>query len=222
MENTTTNTTTLNLEAASKHFETLGEAGSAVLYKICQPEASPADIASALGQKLDKDGKPRSTDIRVSGISQLIQAGFIVTAAIPEGGLKPVRRSTGGTAAAIAAAKAEAEAVKAEAEATALATVTAAALAVLKATNGDDTALGDMPAAAVAAALKQWEAAEEDKRHKANAEAAALLAKCAEAAGVEAAALLEWIEAAKAKAEAEARAAIARAEAAETKKAKKA
>lgn len=186
MENTST-AAALNLETAKTYFEQLGEAGSAVLYKICQPEASPADIAAALNQKLDKDGKPRSTDIRISGVSQLIQAGFIVTAAVPEAGLKPlsVKRS-GGSAAAIAAAKAEAEAA-----------VAAAALAVLNATNGNAAALAGMPEAAQAAALEQWNAAQAKKQNAANAEAAALLAKCAEAAGVEAAALLDWIEAVK-------------------------
>lgn len=186
MENTST-AAALNLETAKTYFEQLGEAGSAVLYKICQPEASPADIAAALNQKLDKDGKPRSTDIRISGVSQLIQAGFIVTAAVPENGLKPlsVKRS-GGSAAAIAAAKAEAEAA-----------VAAAALAVLNATNGNAAALAGMPEAAQAAALEQWNAAQAKKQNAANAEAAALLAKCAEAAGVEATALLDWIEAVK-------------------------
>ena len=199
MSNNTNNAAaSLNIEAATDYFKQLGEAGSAVLYKICQPEASPADIAAALGQKLDKDGKPRSTDIRISGVSQLIQAGFIVTAAIPEGGLKPVTvKRAGGNAAAIAAAKAEAEAVKAEAEAAALATVTAAALAVLNATNGNAAALAGMPEAAQAAALERWTAAEAAKTAAANAEAASLLAKCAEAAGVEAKALLDWIEAVK-------------------------
>ena len=206
MSNNTNNAAaSLNIEAATDYFKQLGEAGSAVLYKICQPEASPADIAAALGQKLDKDGKPRSTDIRISGVSQLIQAGFIVTAAIPEGGLKPVTvKRAGGNAAAIAAAKAEAEAVKAEAEAVkaeaeaaALATVTAAALAVLNATNGNAAALAGMPEAAQAAALERWTAAEAAKTAAANAEAASLLAKCAEAAGVEAKALLDWIEAVK-------------------------
>ena len=197
MENTST-AAALNLETAKTYFEQIGEAGSAVLYKICQPEASPADIAAALNQKLDKDGKPRSTDIRISGVSQLIQAGFIVTAAVPEDGLKPlsVKRS-GGSAAAIAAAKAEAEAAVAAAEIAALATVTAAALAVLNATNGNAAALAGMPEAAQAAALEQWNAAQAKKQNAANAEAAALLAKCAEAAGVEATALLDWIEAVK-------------------------
>ena len=211
--NTNTNTTTTNnaavtLETAAAHFEALGEAGAAVLYKICKPEATPADIAAALKQRLDKDGKPRSTDIRISGVSQLIQAGFLITAAVPTGGLKPVtaRRSSGGSAAAITAAKAEAEAAKAEAaaeaaaaiaeaEAATLATVTAAALAVLNATNGDAAALAGMPEAAQAAALERWNAEQAEKLNAANAEAAALLAKCAEAAGVEAAALLDWIEA---------------------------
>jgi hypothetical protein len=197
--------TEITLESAAAYFDQLGEAGSAVLYKICSPEASPADIAAALQQKLDKDGKPRSTDIRISGISQLIQAGFTVSASIPEGGLKPqvVRRSASGTSAAVASAKAEAEAAKAEAaeavnaaEAAALATVTAAALAVLKATAGNTAALAGMPEAAVAAALEQWEAAQAEKRNADNAAAASLLADCAEAAGVEAAALLDWVKAA--------------------------
>lgn len=206
MSNTNTNTATVTLEAAAAYFEQLGEAGAAVLYKVCKPEASPADIAAALGQKLDKDGKPRSTDIRISGVSQLIQAGFIITAAIPEGGLKPVTvKRQAGTSAAIAAAKAEAEAVKAEAEAAALATVTAAALAVLNATNGNAEALAGMPEVAITAALERWNAAETEKRNAANAEAASLLAKCAEAAGVEATSLLDWIGTAKAKAEAEAK-----------------
>lgn len=195
--NTNTNTA-VTLETAAAYFDQLGEAGSAVLYKICKPEATPADIAAALGQKLDKDGKPRSTDVRISGVSQLIQAGFIVTAAIPEGGLKPISvKRQAGTSAAIAA-KAEAEAVKAEAEAAALATVTAAALVVLNATNGNAEALAGMPEAAVSAALERWNAEQAEKLNAANAEAAALLAKCAEAAGVEAAALLEWIKAANA------------------------
>ena len=205
--NTTNNAAAVTLETAAAHFEALGEAGSAVLYKICKPEATPADIAAALGQKLDKDGKPRSTDIRISGVSQLIQAGFIVTAAIPESGLKPVAvKRTGGNAAAITAAKAEAEAAKAEAkaeaaaaiaeaEAATLAAITAAALAVLNVTNGDAAAIARMPEAAQAAALERWNAEQAEKRNAANAEAAALLAKCAEAASVEAAALLDWIEA---------------------------
>lgn len=192
----------LNLEAATPHFEKLGEAGAAVLYKICAPEATPADIAAALGQKLDKDGKPRSTDIRISGVSQLIQAGFIVSASIPESGLKPVTvKRQAGTSAAIAAVKAEAEAVKAEAEAAALATVTAAALAVLNATNGNAAALAGMPEAAVSAALERWNAEQAEKLNAENAEAAALLNECAAAAGVEAAALLDWIAAAKSKSE---------------------
>lgn len=106
MENTN-KTAVLTLEAAAVHFEALGEAGKAVLYKICRPDASPADIA----------------------------------------------------------------------------------------------------------ALERWEAEEAAARNAANAEAAALLAKCASTAGVEAAALLDWIASAKAKAETEA---------AEPKKAKKA
>lgn len=198
-----TSTSTVTLEAAAKYFEPLGEAGSAVLYKICAPEASPADIAAALGQRLDKDGKPRSTDIRISGISQLIQAGFIVTAAVPAGGLKPVTANRSGrTAAAIAAAKAEAEAVKAkaeavkaEAEAAALATVTEAAYKVLEATNGNTAALAGIPEAAQTAAVERWEAAEAERLNAENAKAAALLAKCAEAAGVEAIDLLGWITA---------------------------
>lgn len=194
MKNETTNAA-ITLDTAAPYFAALGEAGSAVLYKICQPEASPADIAAALGQKLDKEGKPRSTDIRISGISQLIQAGFIVTATIPEGGLKPVtvKRSCENAATAIAAAKAEAEAA-------ALATVTEAAYTVLTATNGNREALAGMPESAVSAAMERWTAAQIAKRNAANANAAALLNKCAAAAGVEAAALLEWIEAKKAEA----------------------
>ena len=188
MENENTNAA-LTVETATPYFKQLGESGGAVLYKICAPAASPADIAAALGQKLDKDGKPRSTDIRISGISQLIQAGFIVTAKIPEGGLKPVTvKRQAVTSAAIAAAKAEAEAA-------ALATVTAAALAVLNATNGNAAALAGMPEDAVSAALEQYAAAEAEKRNAANAEAAATLAECAAAAGVEAADLLDWITA---------------------------
>lgn len=203
MEELRNKVATVTLEDANAYFEQLGEAGRAVLYKICAPEATPAEIAAALGQKQDKDGKPRSTDIRISGVSQLIQAGFIVTATIPEGGLKPVTvKRSGSNAAAIAAAKAEAEAKAAEAEAAALATVTEAAYKVLEVTNGNAAALAGMPKAAVSAALERWNAAQIEKRNAATAEAAALLAKCAEAAGVEAAALLVWIEAAKAKAEA--------------------
>lgn len=209
--NTNTNAATLNLEAAAPYFEKLGEAGAAVLYKICAPEATPADIAAALGQKLDKDGKPRSTDIRISGVSQLIQAGFSVTASIPAGGLKPVTvRRSGGTGAAIAAARAEAEAVKAEAEAATLATVTAAAYKVLEVTNGNTAALAGMPEAAATAAVERWNAAAAEKRNAENAAAAATLAECAAAAGVEAEVLLDWITA------------RAKAEAAEGKKAKKA
>lgn len=195
MENTNTTTTAaLTLEAAAAYFEQLGEAGAAVLYKICQPEATPADIAAALGQKLDKDGKPRSTDIRISGVSQLISAGFIVDISVPVGGLKPVSvRRSGGSAAAIAAVKAEAEAAKTAAEAAALATVTEAAFTVLKATNGNTAALAGMPKAAVSAALERWKAKEAAALNAANAEAADLLNKCATAAGVEAAALLDWI-----------------------------
>ena len=207
--NTTNNAAAVTPETAAAHFEALGEAGAAVLYKICKPEATPADIAAALKQKLDKDGKPRSTDIRISGVSQLIQAGFLIQAAVPAGGLNPVTvKRTGGNAAALAAAKAEAEAAKAEAaaeaaaaiaeaEAATLATVTAAALAVLNATNGDAAALAGMPEAAVSAALERWNAEQAEKLNAANAEAAALLAKCAEAAGVDAVALLDWIEAIK-------------------------
>ena len=198
------NTTTLTLESAAAYFSNLGEAGSAVLYKICAPETTPSDIAAALGQKLDKDGKPRSTDVRISGVSQLIQAGFIVTAAIPEDGLKPatVKRQAG-TSAAIAAVKAEAEAAKIATEAAALATVAEAAFTVLQATNGNAAALAGMPEAAVSAALERWEAEEAAKIAAANAEAAILLAKCAEAAGVDSAALLDWIEATKEKSETE-------------------
>lgn len=186
MNTNTTTATTVTLEAARVYFDALGEAGAAVLYKICTPEATPADIAAALDQKLDKDGKPRSTDIRISGVSQLIQAGFIVTAAVPEGGLKPVTvRRPGGSAAAIASVKAEAEAAK-------LAEFTGAAYMVLKAT-GNAAALSGMPEAAQTAALERWNAENAEKQNAANAEAAALLNKCAAAAGVEAAALLDWI-----------------------------
>jgi hypothetical protein len=192
---TTNNAAVLTIEAAAAHFEALGEAGAAVLYKICMPEASPADIAAALSQKLDKDGKPRSTDIRISGVSQLIQAGFIVTAAVPEGGLKPVTiRRSGGTAAAVTAAKAEAEAAVTAAKAEAEAAVTAAALTVLRATNGNVAALAGMPEASVTAALERWNAENAEKQHAENAEKAALLDECSAAAGVETTELLDWIK----------------------------